>query len=344
VHAAKGLEFPVVFVVNLARGTGGRRDPVRVVDAGDGEPSVAVGDFQSAADEDEARREREETKRLLYVALTRARDRLYLGSVLKEGRVQPARGSLAEVLPASLLGALIATGDVSLHGSASPRAPGETFVEWAASSGQVHRIHVCRGGEAALQAPEVALPAEVHLTADATDYAPLAPPGVARRAAAAVMTGGEEAREAHGAHEDDRLVGTMVHRLLLRIGFAAGREAARAAAARLVRAGEAVDVEAVAAAYEGLSRRADVRAVYAAGVVLHEVPFTAAVDGNWVRGSIDCVVRADNGGLTVLEFKTGRPRAGHRAQVELYRRAVAHMFPDAAVDTRLVYSNEVALI
>ena len=43
-------------------------------------------------------REREETKRLLYVALTRARDRLYLSTALKDGRVQPGRGSLAEVL------------------------------------------------------------------------------------------------------------------------------------------------------------------------------------------------------------------------------------------------------
>ena len=103
VHAAKGLEFPVVFVVNLARGTANRRAPIRVATSGDADGSVAVGDFQSSGDEDQADKEREETKRLLYVAVTRARDRLYLGTVLKDGVVQPGRGSLAEVLPASLI-------------------------------------------------------------------------------------------------------------------------------------------------------------------------------------------------------------------------------------------------
>src|SRR5204862_2547547 len=69
VHASKGLEFPAVFVVNLARGTGNFRDPIRVVaSAGGDEVSVAAGDFRSDADEDDAAREREETKRLLYVA------------------------------------------------------------------------------------------------------------------------------------------------------------------------------------------------------------------------------------------------------------------------------------
>ena len=59
-----------------------------------GLPAVAVADFQSEADEEAQAREREETKRLLYVALTRARDRLYLSAagpewLVPDGTRQP---------------------------------------------------------------------------------------------------------------------------------------------------------------------------------------------------------------------------------------------------------------
>jgi len=110
VHAAKGLEFPIVFLVNMGRGTGGWRPPIRVVDDYAGDASVAIADYQSEADEDAQAREREESKRLLYVALTRARDRLYLSAAFKDGVCRFGRGSLGEVLPASIKSRFVAAG------------------------------------------------------------------------------------------------------------------------------------------------------------------------------------------------------------------------------------------
>jgi ATP-dependent helicase/nuclease subunit A len=129
VHASKGLEFPVVFLVNLGRGTGGVRAPIRV-SAAAGEPSVAIADYQSEADEDALGREREETKRLLYVALTRARDRLYLSATVQDGVFRPGRGSLGEVMPASLKALIVQAG-----------VPGAAVVSWTGAD-RVHTLVV----------------------------------------------------------------------------------------------------------------------------------------------------------------------------------------------------------
>ena len=134
VHAAKGLEFPVVFLVDLGRGTRLQEPPVRIVpDLGEGESLVTVWPHRSAADEEERRRDLEETKRLLYVAATRARDRLYLSAAVKDPAPGFSRGSFGSVLPDRFAAVLEA---------AAETPPGE-YVEWRGRSGAEHRLRIC---------------------------------------------------------------------------------------------------------------------------------------------------------------------------------------------------------
>ena len=348
VHAAKGLEFPIVFVVNLARGTGNRRDSVRVTvsrpdapvgadDAADEAQavSVSVGDFQSEADADGAAREREETKRLLYVALTRARDRLYLASVLKEGRLQAGRGSLAEVLPPPLCEAFAA---------AAPAPDG--IVTWNASSGTTHRLALVNeivGGQSSSAPAREA----VHRETPVDDFDPLVDTST-RRAHVTRSGAISPVPESTAGGDSDRLVGTLVHRLLERYGLAAAVTAGdvERALPSLLDADELVDVIDVhvlatraAAAYFAVCARDDVRALCAAGQRLHEVPFTLATEDGIVRGTIDLLVRGADGTITILEFKTGRARPEHRAQLDIYARAAGQLFPGSKIDAVLVYAD-----
>ncbi len=331
VHAAKGLEFPIVFVVNMARGAGGLPRPVRVIaDGEDGEPSVSVSPFVSESDEIEREREQHETRRLMYVALTRARDRLYLSSALKEGALQAGRGGLADVLPASLK---------ALFGSAA--AVGTETVTWTSAAGREFTWRVCRPGAGVSldSGPEPSHECAVLLAS------PPAAPSVSRLSVSEWLRREypDEARP-DGGWGRDVLVGSLVHRLF-QIPPPAGADHVTHARARL-RAEERAIVDdldqTIASAvriWQGMRERPDVASILDGAAVLTEVPFSLRVTPGTeiIRGTIDGLALGPDGSVTVLEYKTGRPRAVHQAQLDLYVRAARALFAEARVEGRLIY-------
>ena len=337
IHAAKGLEFPVVFLVNLGRGAGGGRDPIRVAPIDDEDQvAVSVGTFRSAADDDASDRDREELKRLLYVAVTRARDRLYLATTLDDrGRFEVMKGGLSDVFPAELRAIFEAA------------SAGAARVEWHGASAS-HPFRVLAPSEQ-LQAPARAASAPEVTTAKS---APLVETGrpVRRR----ISTAGEAEPQPptprmSGVPADPRRLGTLVHRLLER-SEAIDLHAIsplEALADRLLgpddrrAVADSAALTAAAARIVGqIANRADVLGALRGTRRWHETPLLFREGDTLWRGAADVVVVHGVDGLEVIEFKTGRPRASHEEQLRLYVAAVRALAPGREVTGRVVYLQD----
>ena len=353
VHAAKGLEFPVVFLVNLARGTGRGRDPIRVVRE-HGVASVAVGDFTSEADTESPERDAEETRRLLYVAVTRARDRLYFSSPLKEGRFEPRRGSLGSVLPASFAAVF------NRQPASEP-----SLACWRGPSGRNHDLRVCPVGVSARETPDAARPGAFTGREDAfdrlecdevprvavTDLASEGAPVVAISSA-----GGATGSDGPAPAGAQPILGLLVHRLFQHLAHDAlpSREdlvrsahamlsSSERAALQVSDADEALAASAlVASAVDAIAAiRSDPRIQPLLGEGhrwLHEVPFSMMAEGAMLRGVVDLLVEREDR-VAVIEIKTGTVRPEHQRQLDLYRAAAERLFPGRATDAFLVYAH-----
>ena len=358
IHAAKGLEFPVVFVVNLSRGTGGGRRAIRLVsDAESGQAWLSVGDFQSEADDDAKAKDREETKRLLYVALTRARDRLYLASEVKDAKWRAFGGSLGDLLPAG----------IKARFEAASMTPAPETTEWVAESGQVHAFRVCASSIVHRPSSIVdgGIPDDGRSTIDdgrstmddrrsSDHFEPLTDPfALPRVAVTAAMAPVAEVRRRNPIDTGTRsLAGTLVHRLFERFGTTlesdVDSQVITEALARLIRDEEAVDVDDLDRvfghardAYLALCRQPSLRHALASGEAIFEVPFSArpASVQMVLRGTFDCLVRRYDGGITVLELKTGEPAPEHEQQLSAYLSAARALFPGMVVEGKLVYAH-----
>jgi ATP-dependent helicase/nuclease subunit A len=320
IHAAKGLEFDVVFVVNLDQTTRGDTSLPRITEHADGSVDVhalARPEFEGPD------RSQEEEKRLLYVALTRARAQLILcasAPAESEGKV-----TLFGLLPESLRSAM--------RDALSTDRP---ELEWCPGNSK-HSIRVVT------PAPE---PREYRRVEEKPEYRlhlePL-PDSSLRR-----LTVGALVRERMGEEPNpwafdpiDLAVGATVHRMfeykvpldapLLDVASALSPDlSGRTLSERRKAMEKAADL------YERLGRNLELERLMKEGEVHREVPFAVKLGNRVVRGVIDSLVLLPEG-VVVIDYKTGAPRPEHKMQMELYLEAARGLFPDRHAEGMIFY-------
>jgi ATP-dependent exoDNAse (exonuclease V) beta subunit len=236
-----------------------------------------------------------------------------------------------------------------MHAVFVEAATGAATVSWAGST-QSHAMDVCAPGPASRTALDQASVGP-HL-APVSDFLPLEDK-TARRVTVSEMSDVDSGRHAgvlRRGSGSDRLAGILVHRLLQRADFAAdvSDEHLHQLTLALISAVSSVElgdlqalIPLVTAGFRQIASRGDIRELYLSGQPYHEVPFTMQADGRIVRGTIDCLIAAEDR-VIVLEFKTGRPRQEHQAQIEVYSAAARALFPEVRVESRLVYMSNSA--
>lgn len=336
-HGSKGLQAPIVI---LADATGNPdRGPARAgeLETTDGRtvplpslPKDARAGPVAAAEEAKAAREREEHWRLMYVAMTRAEEALYIGgALLPSDKDVPEASWYAqaqalfdqEPLPDPIWGARHDIG--TLADQRMPASEGDKARDRAELPAWVTH-------------PPAAEPVPTRPLAPSSvgdDLAPN-PPGLAR--------GGEAS-----------LRGTLIHRLLERLPDIAPQDRATRAARWLEAQAREIDEdvrgEMIAQAL-GVLENPEFVALFAPGA-LAEVSLAATVDGQVVTGKLDRLCVGEDAVL-VVDYKTTRrppqsldqvPVATLR-QMSAYSHALAAIYPGRRISAALLYTHAPQLI
>jgi ATP-dependent helicase/nuclease subunit A len=339
VHGAKGLEAPVVVLADACQPPDASRGMVTIAfDNGPDLPLwlpsglISPPETLASAQADMASRAADEHRRLLYVALTRAREHLFIGGASKPTRkwdVHPE--SWYALVEAALADWPLAEradsiwGHVRQHGEGTPR-------QLASAEVKPDTGRMPQGDWWRRPAPVEARPPRPLAPSALGPADTLAdpPPDAARLAAARR--------------------GTALHRLFEVVpGLAA---TVRADVARRWCALNVPDLDGDALAATVLAVLDDpaFAAVFAAGA-LTEAPLAAVVGEVVIAGSIDRLLVTDTDVLAV-DFKTGSRvpaaladvPASHLAQMGGYAAALAQVFPGRQVRAALLYTAGPRLI
>jgi ATP-dependent helicase/nuclease subunit A len=343
VHGAKGLEAPVVFLVdttsapadtarlNLIRVPqgSGPNDPCVVVWAGAkaNDPSVVAEARAAMLAETE-----DEYRRLLYVAMTRAADRLIVGGCMPGNRKTVRENSWYD---------LIAKGLANSGLDMQQVPPTDGVVKRYTRGALPDPVGAATGTNTA---PPLLLPDWLRARAR-----PSVPPRASIRPSDAdEVWRAVRAQDNAAARAEALQRGTLTHRLLQSLPDLPDAKRAEAARQFLARnAKEWSDAVRDGLAARTLALIADPRfaALFAAGSRA-EVPIVGRLKGHdgplLVSGQIDrlVVTPAD---VLIVDYKTGpafaQPPAGYVRQLALYRAVLAKLYPDRVVRAALLWTE-----
>jgi ATP-dependent helicase/nuclease subunit A len=326
VHRAKGLEFPIVVLGDILYRHA--PPPKAVLRHAQSRGWLTIGPFDpegwTEATEDEKRHSQAEERRLLYVALTRARDHLVvpcLSGEVTDGWMRPILQGVVQPGTAAPFGAVAS----SLTAGGTKRGAAQvTYVEspslaFASETASLQTAGTpVEGGEdegrAAREAERLwqarrAVALRSSPTPSSDDDEPLPLDGIEDAKAAAF--------------------GSLVHALLALPEAPTGDTLARASQTLAHRSGlDDGDADEAVALVERVRALPELAALDTADAIYREVPFVHMANGETHDGRIDLAYRCD-GSWTVVDFKTARLATAAEAtdryapQLRRYRTALA---------------------
>ncbi len=340
VHAAKGLQAPVVILADATRARRPEREapvmmafdngpPVPVFPGGRKGLSGPLADAIDAADHDAAR----EHCRLLYVALTRAEDLLFIGGALS--------GKATEAHPESWYAAVAeAMRTLGADDIAADGWDGETR-EWRRGSAAPRLA----AGSATIDPDAGWAPpgwATRRPAAEARPVRPLSPSAIAADDVATPPIG--PAGRAAAAR------GTALHALFDRLPGLPAADRARVGRAWCAANHPDLDGDDLTDTVLGILRDPAFAAVFAADA-LTEAPLAAVVGDTVIAGTVDrLLIDADR--VLVVDFKTGArvPDSAdavpdyYLRQMAAYVAALRVVFPGRRVEAALLFTSGPRLI
>ena len=326
VHGAKGLEAPIVILADTTTVPKGPREPrmlrLPVANAAPGTPQRLIWAGRKADDPapvaaaraSAVREAEDEHRRLLYVAMTRAADRLVIAGSRGVNRI-PA-GCWYELVSDAL----------------KPDA-----IEQTAAEGSVWRWRQA-GAEAAAGAPVSAAPDADH-AAPGWLHEPVRSGTRSARAVSPSLASGSTTADARALAR-----GRIVHRLLQALPALPPERRAEAARRTVARA-QSDDGEAIVREVLALLDDPRFAALFAPGSRA-EVPVVGVLpDGRRISGQADRLAVTPREVL-VADYKSNRAvpgrideiPAGYIAQLALYRAVLRRLYPNHAVRAALVWT------